>query len=321
MNFNKKSVWVWVILFFVLLALAYGLGYYLYKNKSQINTVDWKTYNNDQYGYDIHYPKGWFFDDSNSSEVYISSASPDNQMEFSGEALSIKVSKAQQKTLLEEVKDRFGTLGTDFTQEKVEIDGLDGLKIKTKCQAVGCGSPEWVIINNGYFYHITSGLDYRPIFDIIVSTIKFTGIQNWQTYINSDFGFTFKYPKGVSIKEEGTPQKKLINVFYNTGGGTAHTEIFAWDIVAHKNSDKKELSDWFNSLNPIENKDCYEVESNINVENAQTILITSSSRESKCKDGGYYTISLPNKLTIIKWELYQDPQYFGDILPTFKFIQ
>jgi len=68
-NYNKISIWKWILLYVLVGAVAYGLIYYFffvktgsynsqnYQTQTQnTETKDWKTYNNDKFGFEFKYP-------------------------------------------------------------------------------------------------------------------------------------------------------------------------------------------------------------------------------------------------------------------------
>ncbi len=96
---NKKSGVILIIIFFALLA---GAGVWKWKNKTQnitepkeqvqnelenlatekeplvleeIDTSNWKTYRNEEYGFEVKYPEGWeldtYIDDKKNLEIYL----------------------------------------------------------------------------------------------------------------------------------------------------------------------------------------------------------------------------------------------------------
>ncbi len=149
---------------------------------------------------------------------------------------------------------------------------------------------------------------------------------DWKTYTNSEYGFEFQYPKEVIVKEN----KNMVGIYYTiteSNKEQLESENFGWDVLVYQNNSKKDLKDWFNLMFNKKDVDGNCVanvfESNINIRGADTIVFgTGEGLDSskKCNDGGYYTIS-PDKLTVIKWELFQDPEYFDQIFPTFKFTK
>ena len=69
MDYFKKSIWKWILLYLAIAAVAYGVVYYFffyknynsYDNQRNLNseTADWKTYINTKYGYEFRYPNNW----------------------------------------------------------------------------------------------------------------------------------------------------------------------------------------------------------------------------------------------------------------------
>lgn len=141
--------------------------------------ADWKTYESSRYGFGLQYPKEFFVQsykyspDSNSEDIYISSASPKDKISFIGQALDISVTRVKEDTLLADaLKNRFGIEGTDFTKEPVTINNINAFLIKPACEGQECGQPELVFINNNYFYNVIQR-NTDPVFDQIISTFKF----------------------------------------------------------------------------------------------------------------------------------------------------
>lgn len=69
-NYNKKSIWKWILLYVVIAAVTYGTIYYFFYNKGgysensqypitnfQNEITDWKTYKNDEHGFEFKYPQ------------------------------------------------------------------------------------------------------------------------------------------------------------------------------------------------------------------------------------------------------------------------
>lgn len=70
-NYNKKSIWKWILLYVVIAAIAYGAVYYFFfynkggytensQNQVQSNSeiADWKMYRNDENRFEVRYPVG-----------------------------------------------------------------------------------------------------------------------------------------------------------------------------------------------------------------------------------------------------------------------
>ena len=184
-----------------------------------VDTSDWQTYRNEEYGFEVKYPGEWYSYVSDPVNVYFQ---PYEEMAGSvpgphADALEIRVSPiSPSATLLQAIQKENSIDGEaiDFSQENIKIGGVDGLKVKTICEGVGCGAPQWFIIKNNHLYYFNSNLGYTSVFDQILSTFKFiepaTTIDSfsypsedkgWLIYHNNNYGYELKYPKEWVIQE------------------------------------------------------------------------------------------------------------------------
>lgn len=146
-------------------------------------------------------------------------------------------------------------------------------------------------------------------------------IADWQAYRNDEYGFEFKYPKEVLVRENGN----VVEVSDQRFGYP-----FDWSIELYKNQDKKDLEVWinseFNSFTQQSDEDCKIVPFDkygvtVSIKGAYTVLVDAPSMDASCGHAGYYTIS-PDKMTVIEFGVVQaSPELYKDILSTFKFIK
>ncbi|KKP43363.1 MAG: hypothetical protein UR46_C0011G0003 [Parcubacteria group bacterium GW2011_GWA1_33_6] len=97
MDYNKKSIWKWILLYLVIGAIAYGLIYYFffykngyspqnYQSNSQTQTqnndseiASWKTYKNNEYGFEIKIPDSWLIKDNLENKVFFTTNELENK--------------------------------------------------------------------------------------------------------------------------------------------------------------------------------------------------------------------------------------------------
>jgi hypothetical protein len=151
---------------------------------SQNQKAGWRIYKNEGYEYEILYPENWYVYADSSSNVFFQ---PEKEEVGSvpgphADALGIKVSFVSDDNMLNVIEGQLGT--SDFDKSSTIIGGIQGLKVKTKCEGVGCGSPLWFVLEDKWLYQFDSNLGYQDNFDKIIATFKFS------PPINNKQGFT-----------------------------------------------------------------------------------------------------------------------------------
>src|SRR3989344_1188639 len=200
---KQKKIILWVIIVF----LVSIMGYFWIRNTINnfqkldvnINQIklpeiqipkdeisDWKTYKNDEYGYEIKYPNDWYVKEIEQGivegGVYFSPHRPDEietgGIAFTNEALSVSIDSIIQESSLLKFAGNYLNLSvaTKFEIENIKISEIDGIKVKIVCEGVGCDNPHWFVVNNNNIYIFNSNLsskDKIDSFEKILSTFKF----------------------------------------------------------------------------------------------------------------------------------------------------
>lgn len=134
---------------------------------------NWSPYSNQELGFSINYPAGWNIKEKDG-EVYFSPESPENEAEFIGQSLSIKVQSISGKPNLESIAGYYLNPAEDekikIETEAVKIGGENGIKAKAVCEGVGCGAVWSFAAKNGKIFIFNPYLSGQKD---IISTFKF----------------------------------------------------------------------------------------------------------------------------------------------------
>ncbi|MDP3057402.1 MAG: hypothetical protein Q8N37_02675 [bacterium] len=187
-----KSLLIFVIILFAFITALIIVVYLpAFKNYSPVvvqptveptpvvDISDWKTYRNEDIGFEIKYPVGWYLYSDSPSDIFIQ---PNEEIPESvpgpyASALGIKIITIKAGSdLLQLIKPEFGQDGINFTKELLMIGGTQGLKIISICDGfeLGCGTPHWFVAKENILYHFDSNLGYNKTFDQILFTFEFT---------------------------------------------------------------------------------------------------------------------------------------------------
>lgn len=174
-------------------------------------TNDWKTYTNDIYGFSLKYPKEWFIDSSNSDGLIVISNYKDgskyDKSNTPSDYVSLLIRNIDNKTTPTIIEDDF--VINQESKENVTIysvRGSESLKssriIWAKIAKFKSGSTNFELEANGELSPDSATRKQQlNIFDKIVGTITVSSdaTADWQTYTNSTYGFSFKYPTDWTI--------------------------------------------------------------------------------------------------------------------------
>jgi len=164
--------------------------------KSEI--ANWETYRNDEYGFEIKYPKDWQVEVSAVKSIKIKNL-------ISGSYFEIIENKNENNLTLNEwfkeltIIDGRPTLKA--SAKETSINGVKAYKLNSELEPpnplfeiVGIADTQKRIFT---LYAYSRQLDDNIILEKMLSTFKFIkGFEtaDWQTYRNEEYGFEFKYP-------------------------------------------------------------------------------------------------------------------------------
>lgn len=228
-------------------------------------TADWKVYNDNEIGFEIRYPAEW----SDAQETNIDN---DKLVTFGNdniEFVDIRKFELQKNQLFKDVLIQKTTLGEgtnhpEFSQFKLKKIGNENfyyifpylsegqysvsywyvkeLKV-IQFQLTAYAQGDW----QSDSWKVEDQLSFKK-FNQILSTFKFTGTNetaNWQTYINTKYGFEIKYP--LDWRHWSDVDAELFDKQYakNSNKFSCTFEVFAIDT----NNFDNYLNDWY-KLNP-----------------------------------------------------------------------
>ncbi len=173
-------------------------------------TVNWKTYTNGAFSF--KYPSDWDAKDTDSQTIVLNPKTRQPQETSHDTILIYRIANPNILTISQIIHRPNGSgmccLGQFADSlikktESVKISGVEGERYY-----LGDGiypNDETYVLQSGYVYNIENngGLNFRNIYNQIISTFKFTDeTANWKTYMNKDLGFNFQYPTNFSVNED-----------------------------------------------------------------------------------------------------------------------
>ena len=205
---------------------GWNFGPSLWQKISIDKTANWKTYTNKKHNYLLKYPQDWevkwlagdvgsTIDDADLIEL-----SSSIEQDHTFEVVSLKSGVFTSWSIEEFSKqvDKFGWRGNPIISKgEITLGGFQALRYTTK-EIIGVRVIKSTTENKVYVYDVSlQGEKPKPqtikIFNTILSTFKLTDqtdTANWKTYIDSNFGYSFKYPADYK------PYVKNDNVFYSS---------------------------------------------------------------------------------------------------------
>ncbi|MEQ1499818.1 MAG: PsbP-related protein [Parcubacteria group bacterium] len=202
---NHKFIWVLVSVFVLLLISAVCVWYFQIREQKQMVsevenevvdvTAGWKTYRNEEYGFELSFNDDWRGYSVEKKDGAIHFLFP---------------------TTYSSQKVRLLTIGTTTKSDWEEY---------LKCD---CPRPDYLAEKNGVVFITTRHQDPPPDLtnqyteiNKVLSTFKFVSastssdISSWKTYRNEEYGFEFKYPRGWKVDRSNVRDVSTSVYVYN----------------------------------------------------------------------------------------------------------
>jgi len=282
-----------------------------------IDIADWKTYKNEEYGFEVKYPKDFEGQEPESgdalSDVLLGAEKTEGgnsyyftikiRPNYKVDQITSGVKDAEKIT----VGDRpgykyFYTEGIGESGVALIQIGQDELSIIF--DLIGDSRQDFATANDRKIY-------VQNMLDQILSTFKFTEkdkTADWKVYRNEEYGFEFKYPKDWFIRSESIMYVSIVNNRYKDAEG----EFPYLNISIINNEKNLTLRDWFfENIKPKEGED-YELK-NVMVKDYNAIEFS-------------YSRIIKNTLidfnsNIVSFRAINAIENYDQILSTFKFIK
>lgn len=268
---SPKKSYTWILILIILL-LAAGLSFFAYKywqlkqQPAQVQpsptplavvlpssdpTAEWLTYTYKDI--EFKYPSNWVV----VTEKMTAVRPADLKSGVEYPAVTFQAIENPQNLSVKDYDNMLSGEGPDpvlyssfignkeIIAEEKATKGVKGYYLKDQtCEPLGCD--KFSFNYNGKIYIITNIFETAPpqpqpnkanlrqIFDLILSTFKFTEPSDWQTYSNTQYGFEIKYPvnfKALTDKDSLYGWPKAVVLFYS-GGQSYDLPVEVWSSEA-----------------------------------------------------------------------------------------
>lgn len=262
---RKLPIWVGVVFGMVLVLFAIGVVYFYMNNIPSVivppidmpprdYTSNWKTYINEDYGFEFKYPAEWYVTDEGGEQfiVYLyvpgEPENPDKPINPPSMIIDRITSEGSLETWISDRDNNMADKQEILTESETIIDGypsVQRVKINKSnpdknlfvVETIVDFSPDTI-----WLLYVSSSGEKDVLVDFnnqILSTFKFINpadISDWQSYKNEKHKFNLSYPHDFKIVTDGTHVK--------------YTNDREWYRFVIKNDTVEEIPYLFLEINP-----------------------------------------------------------------------
>ena len=248
-------------------------------NDSEIDASNWKSYRNEEYGFEIKYPEHWklinlgdFYAGNTGVVLQSPNYEPikDGNVMHKGE-IYIRGMDNKNNLSIEELFSTFNDTSVSWFDKFDHTDIVVNRNNEVLFDYIMENSPPPIpqsnikrieayiqgdkkVISIGYLFLENPN---REIFDEILYSFKFieftdTLISNWKTYRNEEFGFEIKHPEnwGASTGEPKPWHKDVLGKVYVTGHSIEDPYYAPIAITILNNEKRLSIKKWYQEYYP-----------------------------------------------------------------------
>lgn len=215
---TKQKGVINIVLLMIVVAVVGALVYVVAKRKSPAptppaskdDTVNWKTYSNQEYGFEFKYPGEWQL--RIEQEGGLQKALPLGIKFDTGTSLDLRI-EADYHTF-------------DYAESHVGFDGQKNIGGKTVYFVnITGGTVYWLKGTDNRAFSLAAKYPSSETPEVvynIISTFQFTKTDQtagWKTYVNAKYGFEIKYPSGLvaeTVEGSSNFEKSYLSVDIGT---------------------------------------------------------------------------------------------------------
>jgi hypothetical protein len=216
MNYAFSKIWIPIILIMIFTGGFFAWQYFGTLEETKDETIDWQIYKNEEYGFEIKYPKSWAYHINNYKAQQMICFYPGRYPGDCPAILSVSWGTTLQKryTTMKEMFEKDYTV----TESTISINGIEG-KLLNIQNATGF-SKSLFFEKNSYIYNFEIVVEHESLFSQMFSTFKFVETtkkeEPYIKIISPNGGEEWEEGKTHTIKWESSGVNK-INIEYGDG--------------------------------------------------------------------------------------------------------